>query len=128
MRLLHLTPTPPSTPLTTSRPYDSRIAAGLGQGLLWAFTDCLAKKGPALITADKTLIGCDPVSGRAQEVNLCWEQLCVADRYDIEIAKDADFTIRVIDWATERRSGCGWSYPGSTSPSHASSSRLAALP
>ena len=70
-------------------------------GLVWGFTDCLAKKGPALVTEDKTLIGCDPVSGRAQEVNLCWEQLCVADAYDIEIAKNADFSIRVIDWAAE---------------------------
>jgi hypothetical protein len=70
------------------------------QGFLWGFEDCLAKKGPALITADGTLIGCDPVSGRAQEVNLCWEQLCVADRYDIEIAKDKDFNIRVLDWAS----------------------------
>jgi len=73
-------------------------------GLVWSFTDCLAKRGPALVTEDKTLIGCDPVSGRAQEVNLCWEQLCVADAYDIEIAKDATFTIRIIDWVTE---GCG---------------------
>jgi len=75
-------------------------ATGLppGQGQLWAFTDCLAKKGPALITEDKTLIGCDPVSGRAQEVNLCWEQLCVANAYDIEIAKADDFSIRIIDW------------------------------
>jgi hypothetical protein len=39
------------------------------QGQLWTYTDCLAKKGPALITEDKALIGCDPVSGRAQEVN-----------------------------------------------------------
>jgi hypothetical protein len=82
-----------------NRPYIPNFAAGLGQGLIWAFTDCMAKKGPKLITADKTLIGCDPVSGRAQEVNLCWEQLCVAERYDIEIAKDKGFTIRVIDWA-----------------------------
>lgn len=66
-------------------------------GVLWAFTDCMAKKGPTLITADGALIGCDPVSGRAQEVNLCWEQLCVARGYDLEIAKDADFNIRVID-------------------------------
>jgi hypothetical protein len=72
-----------------------------GVGWLWAFTDCMAKKGPALITEDKMLIGCDPVSGRAQEVNLCWEQLCVADAYDIEIAKNADFSIRVIDWVGE---------------------------
>jgi len=71
------------------------------QGFIWGFEDCLAKKGPALITADGTLIGCDPVSGRAQEVNLCWEQLCVATGYNIQIAKDADFTIRVLDWMPE---------------------------
>jgi hypothetical protein len=70
-------------------------------GMLWGFTDCMAKKGPALITEDKALIGCDPVSGRAQEVNLCWEQLCVANGYDIEIAKANDFAIKVIDWVTE---------------------------
>jgi len=70
-------------------------------GMLWEYTDCLAKKGPKLITPDKTLIGCDPVSGRAQEVNFCWEQLCLADQYDIEIAKDKDFSILVIDWTTE---------------------------
>jgi len=70
-------------------------------GKIWGFTDCLAKRGPSLITEDKALIGCDPVSGRAQEVNLCWEQLCVSDAYDIEIAKNADFSIRVIDWTTE---------------------------
>ncbi len=68
-------------------------------GLLWAFTDCMAKRGPALITQDKVLIGCDPVSGRAQEANLCWEQLCVAEKYDIEISKDEDFTLLVIDVA-----------------------------
>jgi hypothetical protein len=69
-----------------------------GVGYLWAFTDCLAKKGPALVTEDKALIGCDPVSGRNQELNLCWEQLCVASGYDIEIGKNADFTIKVVDW------------------------------
>ena len=67
-------------------------------GLVWAFTDCMAKKGPALVTEDKILIGCDPVSGRNQEINLCWEQLCVASGYDIEIGKNEDFTIKVVDW------------------------------
>jgi hypothetical protein len=76
------------------------------RGRIWAFTDCLAKRGPALVTEDKTLIGCDPVSGRAQEVNLCWEQLCVASAYDIEIAKDATFTIKVIDWVPENICAC----------------------
>jgi hypothetical protein len=53
----------------------------------------------------ETLIGCDPVSGRAQEINLCWEQLCVATGYDIEIAKDKDFNIKVIDWVPEGNAG-----------------------
>jgi len=68
-------------------------------GMLWGFADCMAKAGPALITPeDEGLIGCDVVSGRAQEVDLRWEQLCVANAYDIEIGKDANFTIKVIDW------------------------------
>lgn len=70
-------------------------------GMLWAYTDCLAKKGPRLVTPDKATIGCDPASGRAAEVNLCWEQLCLADAYDVEIAKDKDFDILVIDWTVE---------------------------
>ena len=74
------------------------VPATARRGMLWGFTDCLSKKGPALITEDKSLIGCDPVSGRAQEVNLCWEQLCIANAYDIEIAKLEDFSIRIVDW------------------------------
>jgi hypothetical protein len=74
-------------------------------GFLWAFTDCMAKKGPALITEDKALIGCDPVSGRSQEVNLCWEQLCVALSYDIEISKNTDFNILIIDAVSEPACG-----------------------
>jgi hypothetical protein len=77
--------------------------------MLWEFTDCLAKKGPKLIAENKMFIGCDPVSGRAQEINLCWEQLCLADQYDIEIAKDEDFTIRVVDIVAE--SACGGFVP-----------------
>jgi hypothetical protein len=70
-------------------------------GFLWGFTDCVAKVGPALITEDALLIGCDPVSGRAQEVNLCWEQLCVAMGYDLEIAKVPEFNILVLDILSE---------------------------
>ncbi len=82
------------------RPYGGPLT---NVGKIWRFTDCLAKRGPSLVTEDKVLIGCDPVSGRAGEVNLCWEQLCVANGYDIEVAKDANFTIRVLDWMDE---GC----------------------
>jgi hypothetical protein len=89
-----------------NRPYTAPSATApiATAGRIWGFTDCLAKRGPSLITEDKVLIGCDPVTGRAQEINLCWEQLCVANAFDIEIAKVADFSIRVIDWYGEN--GC----------------------
>ena len=65
----------------------------LNQGMLWAYTDCLAKKGPILKSpADKFLVGADPVTGRNQQVDLAWEQLCLATGYQLQIAKDADFT------------------------------------
>jgi hypothetical protein len=79
-------------------------APAIREGMLWVNTDCLAKRGPALVTGDKTLFGCDPVSGRNQEVDLCWEQLCIATGYDIEIAKDPGFSIVVLDWASTSES------------------------
>jgi hypothetical protein len=68
------------------------------QGMLWYFSDCMAKKGPTLITEDGMIVSCDPVTGRAGQVNLRWEQLCLANSYDIEIAKDEGFTIKVLDY------------------------------
>ncbi len=51
----------------------------LRQGMLWAYTDCLAKKGPVLKSpADQFLVGADPVSGRNQQIDLTWEQLCLS--------------------------------------------------
>ena len=47
--------------------------------------------------ADDNLIGSDPVSGRSQEVDLSWEQLCLSSQYQVQIAKDPAFTIIVID-------------------------------
>jgi hypothetical protein len=86
-----------------------KLSGGAAQNELWAvdtandiiyrFQDNLCKVGP--VTMAPREIGCDPVSGRAQEVNLCWEQLSLADAYDIEVAKDRDFSIRIIDWADE---------------------------
>jgi hypothetical protein len=67
--------------------------------IIYRFQDNLCKLGPFTIASGE--IGCDPVSGRAQEVNLCWEQLSLADAYDIEVAKDKDFSIRIIDWVAE---------------------------
>ena len=89
----------PDNPVLTGQfGADPGYTPGAGRGLLWGFTDCMAKRGPTLVTEDGTLIGCDPVSGRNQEVNLCWEQLCLAQQYDIEVAKLENFSIKVIDW------------------------------
>ena len=56
--------------------------------MLWAYTDCMAKNGPKLTMDDGTIIGCDPATGRNQEVNFTWEQLCIATTYELAIAKD----------------------------------------
>ena len=69
---------------------------GNRQGMLWAYTDCLAKKGPALLTpAEKALVGADPVTGRNQQIDLSWEQLCLSTVYELQVAKDAAFMLRI---------------------------------
>ena len=47
--------------------------------------------------SDETLIGSDPVSGQSQEIDLSWEQFCLSDQYQVQIAKDPDFAIIVVD-------------------------------
>jgi hypothetical protein len=64
-------------------------------GLLWEYTDCMAKNGPKPTMDDGAIIGCDPATGRNQEVNFTWEQLCIADTYQLLIAKDPAFTLMV---------------------------------
>ncbi len=68
------------------------------EGCLWVFTDTLAGAGPRLIAPENmTALGCDPVSGRNQEVDLRWQQLSLADAYEIEIARDEDFSLRITE-------------------------------
>ncbi len=67
--------------------------------LIYAFEDNICRSGPVVVPTGE--IGCDAVSGRAQEVDFCWEQLSLADAYDIEIAKDSDFSIKIVDQAGE---------------------------
>ncbi|MBM4452277.1 MAG: hypothetical protein FJ024_07385 [Chloroflexi bacterium] len=43
------------------------------------------------------LVGFDPVSGRNDEIDLNWEQLCLASEYQVQIAKDPGFSIIVLD-------------------------------
>ena len=67
-------------------------------GCLWAFMDTLAGREPYLIEpAYGAALGCDPVSGRNQDIGLSWEQLSLADAYEVEIAKDEDFNLRITE-------------------------------
>jgi hypothetical protein len=69
------------------------------RGQLWAYTDCIAKVGPVLTMDDGTIIGCDPATGRNQEVNFTWEQLCIANWYQFVLAKDNMMTKTMISAA-----------------------------
>jgi hypothetical protein len=46
---------------------------------------------------DETIVGSDPVSGQSQEIDMSWEQFCLSDEYQVQIAKDPNFTIIVLD-------------------------------
>ena len=48
-------------------------------------------------STDDTLIGCDPVSGRNQEIDFTWEQFCLSSQYQVQIATDPGFTQIVFD-------------------------------
>jgi len=66
-------------------------------GCLWAYTDTLAKVGPWTTSpASGDFIPVDPVSGRAKEVNFRWRSLSYASVYELQIAKDSEFSIRVL--------------------------------
>ncbi len=68
----------------------------MGEGMLWAFKDTLAIHGPWLISpTGGSLIGCDPVTGRNAQVDLKWEQLSLADAYEVEIGKDKWFDLPI---------------------------------
>jgi hypothetical protein len=43
------------------------------------------------------IVGVDPVTGRNQEIDLIWEQLCLSTEYQVQIAKDPRFTLIVWD-------------------------------
>jgi hypothetical protein len=68
------------------------------EGCLWTFIDTLAGPGLRLIEPENGMVlGYDPVSGRNQEVGLSWQQLSLADAYEVEIGKDEDFSLRITE-------------------------------
>jgi hypothetical protein len=69
-----------------------------GIGLLWAFRDTFANHSPWLISPrGNTLIYCDPVTGRNSPVDLRWDQLSLAEAYQVEIGKDKWFDMVVTE-------------------------------
>jgi len=66
-------------------------------GCLWAYTDIVAKLGPWTTTPPSgDFIPVDPVSGRALEINFGWRQLSYVSAYEMQLAKDSDFSIIVL--------------------------------
>ncbi len=58
--------------------------------------------------------GADPVTGRNGQVDLAWEQLCLATGYELQIAKDQDFTLRInpaVNSAGAISCRCRFDYP-----------------
>jgi hypothetical protein len=66
-------------------------------GCLWAYTDTAAKAGPWTTTPPSgDFIPVDPVSGRAKEIDFRWRQLSYVSVYELQLAKDSEFSIRVL--------------------------------
>lgn len=67
------------------------------RGCLWAYTDIFAIVGPwTILPASGDILPCDVVSGRAKQIDFRWRQLDYAAVYEMQIAKDEEFTIRVL--------------------------------
>lgn len=63
--------------------------------VIYRFRDNLCKVGAWVNPVGQ--IGCDPASGRNQGANFIWEQLSLSDEYEIHMAKDNQFTLRLLD-------------------------------
>ena len=62
--------------------------------VIYRFKDNLCKVGAWINPVAQ--VGCDPASGRNQGFNLIWEQLSLSDRYELHMAKDTQFTMRLL--------------------------------
>jgi len=48
-------------------------------------------------SVDPSMVGVDPVTGRNSSVDLSWEDYCYSSEYQVQIARDAAFTLKVYD-------------------------------
>jgi hypothetical protein len=75
------------------RPYD--WANGIG--CLWACADTVAKVGPWTTSpASGDFVLVDPVTGRPIEIDFKWRQLSYASAYELQLAKDSNFSTVVL--------------------------------
>jgi hypothetical protein len=47
--------------------------------------------------ATSDTVNCDPVTGRNSEVDLSWQSYCLSDQYQVQIARDPGFTLKMYD-------------------------------
>jgi hypothetical protein len=95
----------PNVPIFPNTMPSLKLASDVNQNVAWAvdfanmliyrFDDNICKVGPVINSPDT--VGCDPVSGKNHEVNIDWEQLSLSNQYEIQIAKDDQFSIQVVE-------------------------------
>jgi hypothetical protein len=60
-------------------------------------TRYLALQVTEVAPVDPTVVGVDPVTGRNSSVDLSWEDYCYSSDYQVQIARDPAFTLKVYD-------------------------------
>jgi len=76
------------------------------QGGIWYYIDTLSWLGPRpKAPISRTVVDCDPVTGRAGQINLIWESRSLSTGYEIQIALDDEFAAVIADI------GGGWAGP-----------------
>ncbi len=74
------------------RPYNPPV------GSVWCYVDCMAWQGPVpKEPISLSPVSFDPASGRAGEIKLEWETLCLSRSYRIQLSKDLDFNLLIAD-------------------------------
>ncbi|MFC2050964.1 hypothetical protein ACFLTN_07315, partial [Chloroflexota bacterium] len=68
-----------------------------GTGCLWSYADTVAKVGPWTTSPPSgDFVPVDPVTGRAVEIDFKWRQLSYESAYELQLAKDSDFSIVLL--------------------------------
>lgn len=60
---------------------------------IYRFRDTLCKSGP--VTSSPSEVNIDPTTGRNTGISLVWKPISTDDQFEVQIALDKDFTIRI---------------------------------